>query len=89
MWGRHPINAGAVDGFLPRLEPGFSSSMPSPNRPPQQSAQGVVKSAPKREGPGGGCAPGPSSPDPFLGGFELRAAITMTPKPQGGSKEAS
>jgi hypothetical protein len=67
------VNAGC--GRLVSASPGFSSSMPLPNRPPQQSAREIVKSAPKKEGPGGGCAPGPSSPDPFLGGFDSRPPL--------------
>jgi hypothetical protein len=85
--GRHPINSGAVDWF--RVSPRFSSSMPLPNRPLQQSAQEFVKSAPKRKGPGGRLSPRDLAvPARFFEGFaKSRPPRTMTRKAQASSAQ--
>jgi hypothetical protein len=71
----------AVDWFVPR--PDLARRCRCPTDLHNNQPREIVKSAPKKEGPGGGCAPGPSSPDPFLGGFESRPPLLCNRRPQG------
>ena len=76
-------------GRLVSASPRFSWSMPLPNRPLQQSAQKVVKSAPKRKGPGGRLSPRDlAAPARFFEGFaKSRPPRTMTRKAQASSAQ--